>query len=241
MPCVSCGGRIVPFGLSRLMTVNGTASACCCCSGVMRFISTMPCSTLWRRNSASLTWLRVGAVGGARRSDQSREVRRLGQGDLRQVVPEVRADRGADAVRATAEVHHVEIALEDLLLRELLLDLDRQDRLFELAGQRPLARQIHRLHVLLGDRGPALRRPLAPDIRPEGAQRADRIDGGVIEEVPILRREDGVDHHRRHLVERDVLSVLLAVQARDGVVGRAVGRHVGGADERGLRLDPLGR
>jgi len=86
-----------------------------------------------------------------------------------------------------------------------------------------------------------LRRTLVADVGPQCPQRADGIDTAVVEEVAVLGREHGVDHDLRNLIERDVLTVLLAVQARDRVVGRAVGLDVCATDERRLRLDALGR
>ena len=70
---------------------------------------------------------------------------------------EIGAHRGADTIGAATEVHGVEVALEYLLLREVLLELDREHRLLDLAGEGALAREVDVLDVLLRDRRPALR------------------------------------------------------------------------------------
>ena len=65
---------------------------------------------------------------------------------------EVMLGRYLGAVRAVAEVDRVQIALEDLLLGELLFDLDREHHLFELAVHGLVAGEQHVAHVLLRDR-----------------------------------------------------------------------------------------
>jgi hypothetical protein len=72
------------------------------------------------------------------------------------------------AVGAVAEVDEVEVVLEDLVLAHLAFDRDRVPQLGDLAGDRLRGRRLllglvgarlqqqHVLHVLLGDRGPAL-------------------------------------------------------------------------------------
>ena len=71
-------------------------------------------------------------------------------------VVEVGLGGGLDAVGAAAEVDGVEVALEHLFLAQLLLDLQRHDRLADLALVALLAGQVEDLDVLLGDRGRTL-------------------------------------------------------------------------------------
>ena len=67
------------------------------------------------------------------------------------------ARRGLDAVGALAEVDLVEVHLEDLVLRVVALDLDRERDLLELARQRALVGEEQVAGELLGDRAAALR------------------------------------------------------------------------------------
>src|SRR5690606_37750095 len=67
---------------------------------------------------------RVVARGQAERS---RDQRDLGQRQLIDRLAEIHLGRGADAVRALTEEHLVDVEREDLLLRELLLDAQREE------------------------------------------------------------------------------------------------------------------
>ena len=97
-----------------------------------------------------------------RTSDDGGEQRTLRDGQPGDVATEVGLGGGLDAVGAAAVVDRVEVVLQDCLLGLLPVDLDRDDELFGLAGDRPVKSQEVVLDVLLSDRGPALGRP-APD------------------------------------------------------------------------------
>ena len=73
-----------------------------------------------------------GVVAG-RVSDQPGEQCRLGRRELTDVLPEKVLGSGAHAVGALTEVNGVEVALQDLVLRELALEPDRERGLFHLA------------------------------------------------------------------------------------------------------------
>src|SRR3546814_195965 len=105
--------------------------------------------------------LGVCRLGGA---DQRCQVGRLGQADVADVAAEVRARSRPYAVGATTEVDGVQVALEDLVLLELALELHREDGLLHLAGDAPLGGQVRVLDVLLGDRRTALADAAAPDV-----------------------------------------------------------------------------
>jgi hypothetical protein len=80
----------------------------------------------------------VDRVVAARRLDDAREQRRLLDLQVLGVLGEVALGRGLDAVGLLSEEGDVQVVLEDLLLAELLLDLDRVLQLADLAAERLL-------------------------------------------------------------------------------------------------------
>src|SRR5690606_29536119 len=142
---------------------------------------------------------------------------------------------GLDAVGVAAEVTGVEVALEDLVLALLPVQLDGDEELLHLAGDGLLLAQVVVLHVLLGDGGAGLL-ALAGGRVPGGADHRFGVDGGLGVEVPVLGGEDRVPGGLGDAVEGDVLPVDLAVPGDDGAVGVQVdvgllGRQgVGGRD-----------
>nr|WP_286199502.1 hypothetical protein [Actinospica acidiphila] len=142
---------------------------------------------------------------------------------------------GLDAVGAAAEEAGVEVALEDLVLGLVAVQLDGDEELLHLAGDGLLLAQVVVLHVLLGDGGAGLL-ALAGDGVPGAADHGLGVDGGLGVEVAVLGGEDGVLGVLRDLGEGDVLPVDLAVAGDDGAVGVEVdvgllgGEGVGGGD-----------
>src|SRR3546814_15945815 len=65
---------------------------------------------------------------------------------------EVALRRAVDPVGARAEIHLVEVADEDLVLAEPMLQPQRDHRFLDLALEGPLRRQEHQLRALHGDR-----------------------------------------------------------------------------------------
>ncbi len=137
-----------------------------------------------------------------RRADESRDRRRLRNRQLLRVLAEVEPRRRFDAVGAVPEVHLIRVELEDLVLREVLLDVDRQEHLVDLAAKALLGREEDLLGELLRQR----RRPfdlLAGDeVLQAGAEDRFRIDAAVVVEVGILGGDDGVDQGGRHVALR---------------------------------------
>nr|WP_232014053.1 hypothetical protein [Glycomyces terrestris] len=160
------------------------------------------------------------------------------------------------------EVRLVQVALEDLVLRQLLLDGHRQARLAELAGRGLLGRgddlvdrlgvQLERAaHVLHGDRRGALLDAAGVVVGDERAHDAAVVDAVVLVEPRVLGRDHGLLHDGRDLVERDVAAELVVEQADERLaVGRVHVRrqrrvglgdlHREGVDrgEAGLRGEP---
>ena len=112
-----------------------------------------------------------------------------------------------DAIGAVAEVNGVEVALEDLRLRQLIVDLDRKDGFLELAGDRPFLSQVENLDVLLGDGRGSFGR-IARGVVSRGAQDAFQVDPAVRIERAVLGGDNGGLHRGRNLVHTDALAVL---------------------------------
>ena len=102
---------------------------------------------------------------------------------------------GIDAVGAAAEVDAVEIQLEDLVLAELALERERQDRFLELArdaavvGEEDVAREL-----LRDGRGGADAVPFEHR-RADCPRKADRVHADMAAEAPVFGR----DHRGSHL------------------------------------------
>ncbi len=165
----------------------------------------------------------VGVVENARQDGGLLEVEVLGR-DV-----EVGHRGGLDAVGAAAEVDGVEVALEDLLLALLALELQGEEGLLELALEGPLLGEVEDLHVLLGDRRRALRAVAAgvAERRPDDALGVDALVGP---EALVLGRDDRLLDVVGHLAVGDRLAVL-------GREGAQLGLAVGVVDARRLGLE----
>ena len=144
-----------------------------------------------------------------RRLNQSREQRGVGDAEIAGGFPEVPARRRFDAVQAVAEVHLVQVQLEDLLLGVLVLDARGEDHFFHLAPQRLVAREEALARELLRDRAAALRAPPEVQVAQERGADADDVDPTVLEEPLILDREHRLDQVWRDLLERHLEPLLL--------------------------------
>jgi hypothetical protein len=162
--------------------------------------------------------------------DDAGEVCGLGERQLECRGPEPGLGGRLDPVGAAPEVHGVEVGLEDLVLRELLLELDGEVRLLDLLPQVPRGARAGRvLQVLLGDGRAALDGGTGPDIGPDAAGQGPVVHALVLVEGGVLDVDDGLAHDGRHLVESDRLPVLGSVQGGEQ-------RPVGGEDLRGQAL-----
>ena len=115
----------------------------------------------------------------------------------------------------------VEVHREDLVLRELVLDLDRQEDLVDLPGPRLLGRQEDRARELLRERGGALRHPARRDVAQGGAADADEVDAAVVVEPRVLGGEERLDHHVRDVRALDEHAALDREARDDRAVGAA--------------------
>ena len=135
--------------------------------------------------------------------------------------PEFRRRRDAvDRLRATlAEVHLVEISLEDFALLVARVDDQRVQDLVALASQGLLAADAEQstARELLGQRAGALPGFARARVDERRAQHAAEVDADVAVEVAVLDRLETGDQQLRHFVDADqpTLFVLLSIQRRD--------------------------
>ena len=145
---------------------------------------------------------------------------------------------GLDAVRTGAEVRDVEVALEDVALREAALEAEGIADLADLArgavsaggieilgGTRLVDEDV--LDVLHREGRRALLDGSRLRVACDGAQDAAQIDAVVVEKARVLDGEDGLPHQGRHAGQRDLDPVLVVDRGEDG--------SVGGEDEGALR------
>ena len=119
------------------------------------------CPSTYARRASASGHARPRAVV-ARVRDAPGDERGLGDGEVLRALAEVVARGLLDAVAPAPEVDVVEVELEDLVLAELLLEAPREERLADLARERPLAAVEEQvLHDLLRDRRAALPRARA--------------------------------------------------------------------------------
>ncbi|SIA52061.1 Uncharacterised protein [Mycobacteroides abscessus subsp. abscessus] len=160
-----------------------------------------------------------GGVPRGGRGDDGREERRLGQGQLRGAVAEVRLGGRVDAVRATTEVDRVHVGTDDLVLGLLTVDLDSQDGFLKLARVGRGLADVVALHVLLRQRRTTLA-GAASQVVDEGAENALQVNTRVRVERAILGGHDRL----RHVVGKRRRVDDLTVDVTQGAhLGRAVG------------------
>ena len=99
---------------------------------------------------------------------------------------EIPARRRFDAIQTVAEVHLVEIQLEDLLFRELTLDAGGENRFLQLAAIRLVARKEALPRELLGNGAAAFGAAPFAHVAERSRSDADEVDAGVIEEALIF-------------------------------------------------------
>ncbi len=134
------------------------------------------------------------------------EDRDLRNRQLAERLAEIGLRGGRDAIRALAEEARIQIELENLVLRELLLHAVREDHFLVLRDEpleaRVQSRSLHdveRARNLLCDRATADLRPDPLSSASEASNHAAIVDAGVLEEVLVLGRQHGLDQQRRHV------------------------------------------
>jgi len=163
-----------------------------------------------------------------RRLGQRGEVSGFRNGQLVHRLVEIEQRGGRHAVGAHAEIDFIEIKLEDALLREGALDLHRQQRFLDLAGERQLVGKQEVLGDLLGDGRGALRTAAAAvllHVEQRRPRNAEKVDAAVLVEVLVLGGDEGVDDERRHRLDRNVEAPLARVFGEQRTVGGMDPRH----------------
>ena len=151
----------------------------------------------------------LGVLGrrvAVRGADHAGEKSALGGGQPARVLAEVTLGGRSHAMNrrapVLAEVHGVQIGLEDLLLRIPALDGQGQDTLTDLPAPGAIRPQDEVLDELLRQRAGALD-DLAPRcVHHEGAPHGDQIHAPVLEEPVILRRQHRQREEARHVSQR---------------------------------------
>jgi hypothetical protein len=105
-----------------------------------------------------------------------------------------------------AHVDLVHVELEDLPLRVALLEFDGDHHLRHLARVGFFRRQEKPTRDLHGKRGKSLAVSAAAQVRQCRRDRAPIVDAAVVEEPPVLDRDDRIHQARRDLVIGDEAS-----------------------------------
>ena len=196
---------------------------------------------------------RVVERGPLDQPDEQRELRGL---ELVQGLGEVilaAESEAVDGARAVlAQIHLVQVRDQNVLFRVVRLETHGHDGLGRLAAEGLLVRQKVVLHELLRQRAAALHDAPGPQVGPDRAQHAERVDAVVLVEAPILDELDAAAQERRN-VGRGHDQAVLAVNRKDAAdhrrietehrqVGAARETHArdGGRCRRGWRRAPAG-
>ena len=134
---------------------------------------------------------------------------RFGHGQIARRVLEVELGSRLHPVGVVPEVHGVQVLLEDFVLREVALQLQRPPQLHQLALDGDVrAVGIEVAGQLLGE-GRAAAEGAAGDDVQCGPDDVPQPEAAVFVEVAVLAGEQGVDQVAGHLVDGDQLPLLL--------------------------------
>ncbi len=151
---------------------------------------------------------------------QPGEHRGLRERHILEVLAEIDARGGREAVGALPQVDLVHVELENLVLAQRGLDLVGEQHLVDLARVGLLAREEEVAGDLHRDRARALCAFTAREIGDSRAQHALDIDAAVLVVAVILDRDDRLLDVVGDLVERHEASAFFAEFADQDVVGR---------------------
>jgi hypothetical protein len=157
-----------------------------------------------------------------RRRDEAGEGRRLRRIELRRADVEVVLGGGPDAVVAVTEVDRRQVAVEDLTLAGLAVELTGEDGLPDLVEEGAPATRVGQLDVLLGDGAAALHDALVAHVGDEGPDDAAEIDTTFVVVADVLVGDDGLVEDGRDLRGRDGHAGGVAPERRDPLARRVV-------------------
>jgi hypothetical protein len=147
--------------------------------------------------------------------------RRLGQAQLVERLAEVVLGRRRHAVGAVAEEDLVEVQLEDLVLGQLALHLQRQQHLHHLAAVAVFGAEVEVLRDLLGDGAAAGHaRVVGGGQQPDRAADAAEIQALVLVEARVLDGDEGLLDVQRDLLDLDRVAARLAELCDEHAVAR---------------------
>jgi hypothetical protein len=108
-----------------------------------------------------------------------------------------------EAVGAPAEEDLVDVDLENLVFREILLDLEGEEYFVKLARNGLLSGQEEVACHLHGDRRGALAFSAGGEVGAGGPQDAQEVDARVLVEAVVLGGEDRLLEDRRDVLDAD--------------------------------------
>ena len=153
------------------------------------------------------------------RFGQTCQHRHLRQGELVERFGEISLRGRGKTVGLAAEENLIHVKLQNLVLAHLLLDLQRQQHLEQLAGEGLFARQIKIARHLHGDgRGALTARPL--QIRQQRASHSRPIDAAMLIETVVFGGQHRLFHQIGNLPNGRKHPALLAELAQQHVVRR---------------------
>lgn len=136
--------------------------------------------------------------------DYPRQDARAREVEARRTDPEVAFGGRSDPVRAVPEVHAVEVELQDLLLRQIRLQPDRDRGVLQLPPRGAVvASQVQDLRELLGQRAAALRQGEVARVECERSRETDDVDPVMAVEPLVLGGDDRLLEDRRDRTKRD--------------------------------------
>jgi hypothetical protein len=144
----------------------------------------------------------------------------LRQGQLLDRSAKIALARGLDPVGTGPEVDGIEVPGQDLLFGKPPLEPERKHHLLELARPGALRREEQVLRQLLRDRAAALDRAAGIEVRERSPDDAAQIHSPMLEEPPVLHRQNGVDQRLRDLLQLDRPPPSPATHGEHDTIGR---------------------
>ncbi len=135
--------------------------------------------------------------------DQSGKHRGFGQSQIGNALVEIELCGSRKSHRSGSEVHAVEIAGQNPVLRQAALEPDRDSRFLDFPLVGPLGTKEVCLHQLLGNRAAAGDNPAGRKILSHRSHNRSEIDRPAIKEAPVFDAHNRIDKVGRHILRRD--------------------------------------